>query len=169
MHAISIKRTWYAGILALIFFGVGIAEARPSERLNIAPWKTLDWLTSKATVFTDAGKAWLTSKIDEGVQTTGDYTGWGTGAGTAAVGDTTLFTEAAEARVVATRTRVTTSVSNDTVQWVASITSASGQTITNAGNFTASSAGTLIVKGDFTGVALLTGDIIQFTIKLQFT
>lgn len=116
-----------------------------------------------ATVFTTAGTTWLRDKLNEAVQTTADYIGWGTGAGTAAIGDTTLFTEAAEARVVATRT-----VPNaNTVQWVSTITAAAGKTITNAGNFTASSAGTLIVKGDFTGVVLLTGDSIQFTITLS--
>lgn len=118
-----------------------------------------------ATVLTTVGKAWVVDKLDETVQTTGDYVGWGTGAGTAAAGDTTLFTEAAEARVVATRTQP----SADVVRWVSTITSASGQTITNAGNFTASSAGTLIVKGDFTGIVLATGDQIQFTINLQIT
>lgn len=118
-----------------------------------------------ATVFTTVGKAWAIDKLDETLQTTGDYIGWGTGAGTAAVGDTTLFTEAAEARVVATRTQP----SADTIRWVSTIVSASGQTITNAGNFTASSAGTLIVKGDFTGIVLATGDQIQFTINLQQT
>lgn len=118
-----------------------------------------------ATVFTTVGKQWAIDKLDETVQTTGDYIAWGTGAGTAVVGDTTLFTEAAEARVVATRTQP----SADTIRWVGQLTSLSNQTITNAGNFTASSGGTLLVKGDFTGVVLLTGDQIQFTINLQQT
>ncbi len=118
-----------------------------------------------ATVFTTVGKAWLVDKIDETVQTGGDYVGWGTGAGTAAVGDTTLFTEASEARVSATRSQP----SADTIRWVATITADGTKTITNAGNLTASSGGTLIVKGDFTGVALLAGDSIAFTIDLQIT
>lgn len=122
-------------------------------------------LANFATVLTTVGKAWIVDKLDETLQTTGDYVGWGTGAGTAAVGDTTLFTEAAETRVVATRSQP----SADTVRWVATITSLSNQTITNAGNFTAVTVGTLIVKGDFTGVVLLTGDQIQFTINLQIT
>ncbi len=177
MHSISIKRTWFATLLAIIFLGVGLAEATPLERgqsTNATPWRSLEWLTSKATVFTDAGKAWLTSKVDESVQTTGDYTGWGTGAGTAAASDTTLFTEDSAgsptyARVSATRSVVTTTVTSDTVQWVASITSNGTKTIKNAGNFTASTSGTMIVKGDFADIALILNDIIQFTIKLQFT
>lgn len=168
MHSISIRKTWFSAILALIFFGVGLAEAGPlraGQRANGAPWRSIEWLTSKATVFTTVGKAWAVDKFDETVQTTGDYIGWGTGAGTAVVGDTILFTEAAEARVVATRTQP----SADTIQWVGSLTSASGQSITNAGNFTALTVGTLIVKGDFTAIVLATGDIIQFTITLQVT
>lgn len=127
--------------------------------------KVKEYLINLATVFTTVGKAWAIDKLDETLQTTGDFVGWGTGAGTAAVGDTTLFTEAAEARVTPTRTQPAA----DTIRWVGQLTSLSNQTITNAGNFTASSAGTLIVKGDFTGVALLTGDQIQFTINLQLT
>lgn len=118
-----------------------------------------------ATVFTTVGKAWLIDKLDETLQTTGDYIGWGTGAGTAAVGDTTLFTEASEARVVATRSQPAA----DTIRWVGTLTADGTKTITNAGNFTASSAGTLIVKGDFTGIALAANDQIQFTINLQIT
>lgn len=118
-----------------------------------------------ATVLTTVGKAWIIDKLDETLQTTGDYVGWGTGTGTAAAVDTALFTEAAEARVVATRTQPAA----DTIQWVATLTSASAQTITNAGNLTATTAGTLIVHGDFTGILLANGDKIEFTIKVQIT
>lgn len=118
-----------------------------------------------ATVFTTVGKEWAIDKFDETIQTTGDYVAWGTGAGTAAVGDTTLFTEASEARVVATRTQPAA----DTIRWVATLVANAAKTITNAGNFTASTVGTLIVHGDFTGIVLATGDQIQFTINLQQT
>jgi len=118
-----------------------------------------------ATVLTSAGEGWIVDKLDETVQTTGDYVGWGTGAGTAAKADTTLFVEAAEARVVATRTQPAA----DKIRWVASITSASTQTITNAGNFTAATVGTLIIHGDFTGIPLAINDIIQFTIDCEIT
>lgn len=157
MHSIAIRRTWYGALLAVIFMGVAIAEN--------APAKTWRDLVSLATVFTTAGKAWVVDKIDETVQTTGDYIAWGSGAGTAVVGDTTLFTEESEARVVATRSQP----SADTVRWVGSLTANGTKTITNAGNFTASSTGTLIVKGDFTGIPLAASDIIEFTINLQVT
>ncbi len=122
-----------------------------------------------ATVYTTAGKAIVPDLIDGTsavhLDTSNAKIGWGTGAGTAAVGDTTLFTEAAEARVAATVSQPTT----DKNQWVATIVSASAQTITNAGLFNAVSGATLFVKGDFTGVVLAIGDQIQFTITLQQT
>ena len=82
--------------------GPGIMEA--VLRTGIVQRAT-ERLVHMATVFTTVGKAWAIDKLDELLQTTGDYIGWGTGAGTAAIGDTTLFTEAAEARVVATRSQ----------------------------------------------------------------
>jgi hypothetical protein len=119
-----------------------------------------------ATIFVQVGEEWLVDKIDETVQTTGDYIGWGTGAGTAAKGDSALFTEAAETRVTAARTQPLA----DKIRWVGTLTCAgSGKSITNAGNFTAVSSGTLIVHGDFTGIVLAVGDKIEFTIDLEIT
>lgn len=116
-----------------------------------------------ADVLTTVGEEWLVDKIDETVQTTADYIGWGTGAGTAAKGDTALFTEASESRVSATRTQP----SGSTIRWVGTITADGTKTITNAGNFTASSGGTLVCHGDFTGKDLEAGDKIEFTIDLE--
>jgi hypothetical protein len=113
-----------------------------------------------ATVLTQVGEEWLVDKIDESIQTKGDYVGWGTGAGTAVKGDTTLFAEASEARVQAAMSQPAA----DKIRWVATLTADGSKTITNAGNFTAASGGTLIVHGDFTGVALAQGDKIEFTI-----
>ena len=118
-----------------------------------------------ATVLTSAGEAWIVDKLDETSQLTGDFVGWGTGAGTAAKGDTVLFTEASESRVTATRTQEAA----DKIRWVATITADAGKTITNAGNFDASTTGNLIVHGDFTGIVLANGDKIEFTIDLEVT
>lgn len=95
------------------------------------------------------------------------YLGWGTGAGTAAVTDTTLFTESTEARVATTNTITTTSVTNDTLQMVGTMTASAGKTITNMGIFDASTSGNLFVKADFTGLALNSGDSIQATFTYQ--
>jgi hypothetical protein len=121
-----------------------------------------------ANVFADAGKAIVTNRII-GAGTEPKYIAWGTGAGTAAVGDTTLFTEASEARVTGTSTRVTTGVTNDSHQVTGQMVANGSKTITNAGLFDATTVGNLYVKGDFTGVALVLNDTIDFTFKLQFT
>lgn len=118
-----------------------------------------------ATVLTQAGEEWIVDKLDEAVQTTGDFIGWGTGAGTAAKADTALFTEASEARVTATRSQPVA----DKIRWVGTLTANAVKTITNAGNLTASTGGTLIVHGDFAGIPLVLGDKIEFTIDLEIT
>ena len=130
-----------------------------------------------ATVLTNAGRALLTSLMKL-TGTEPKNIGWGTGAGTAAVADTTLFTETALNLVTTTGTRpagtssqATTSVASDTYQVTGTLTASAGGTVTNAGIFdgTTIGAGNLLVKGDFTGVVLANGDSVAFTFKLQFT
>lgn len=125
-----------------------------------------------ATVLTQVGEEYIVDALDGLVTINADWIGWGTGAGTSAKGDTTLFTAATEARVSATRSQPVA----DKIRWVAQITADAGKTITNAGVWDAAGSGSppsgggpLIVKGDFTGVALLTGDKIEFTIDLEIT
>lgn len=123
-----------------------------------------------ATVYTTVGKAFVVDAIDGTVATTPGFIGWGTGAGTAAVGDTTLFTEDSGgsptyARVATTQTQP----SADTNQQTGTIVANGTKTITNAGVFTASTSGTLILKADFTGIPLLLNDSIAFTFSLQQT
>lgn len=121
-----------------------------------------------ATVLTTKGKEIIVDRI-LGNGTEPKYVAWGTGAGTAAVSDTTLFTESAEARVAGTSSKVTTTTTNDTYQVVGTMTASAGRTITNAGLFDASTSGNLFIKTDFTGVVLATSDSITFTFKCQFT
>ena len=120
-----------------------------------------------ATVYTSAGEAVVVDLIDGTSATHLDATngkiGWGTGAGTAAKADTTLFTEASEARVAAAISQPTA----DKNQWVGTLTADAGKTITNAGLLDAATAGNLVIHGDFTGIALATGDKIEFTISLE--
>ena len=122
-----------------------------------------------ATIYTQMGEEKIVDLID-GVSAvhldaTNAKIGWGTGTGTHAKASTTLFTEASEARVAATVTQPVA----DKNQWVATLTADAGKTITNAGLFDAATAGNLVVAGDFTGIALATGDKIEFTISLEQT
>lgn len=122
-----------------------------------------------ATIFVNTGKAYVAAKLDGSNTNSPNRIGWGTGAGTAAAADTTLFTEAAETRATATLSHLTTTTTNDTFQAVGTLTSLSGQTITNAGVFDAGAAGNLIVHADHTGLPLLTNDSIQYTFKVAFS
>ena len=93
------------------------------------------------------------------------FIGWGTGAGTAAKGDTTLFTEASEARATATEAQP----GGNANEFTGTITADGTKTITNAGVLSASSGGNLVLKSDFTGVALVVNDKIEFTLTLTWS
>ena len=120
-----------------------------------------------ATLLVNAGKDIVTDRIS-GSGTEPKYVAWGTGAGTAGLTDTTLFTENGS-RTSGTASRQTTTTTNETYQVIGTNTASGVLTITNAGLFDAASSGNLFIKGDFTGVVLSSGDSIQFTIKCQFT
>lgn len=106
------------------------------------------------------------------------YIGVGTGAGTAAVTDTTLFSEKAAdlatgtgTRITGTSSQVTTTTTNDTYQLVGTLTATGAGTVTNVGQFDNATigSGNLWSKSDFTGVALGVGESITFTLKTQFS
>jgi len=122
-----------------------------------------------ATVVTNKGKEVITARFLANAAALILRIGWGTGNGTAAIADTTLFSEAAEARSQAVITQGTTTTANDTIQAVATITATATRAITNAGLFDAVTGGNLIMKGDFATVNLNNGDSITFTMKIQFT
>lgn len=122
-----------------------------------------------ATVLTNLGEQWAAERMAGTGTYSGDngaYIAWGTGTGTAAKSDTTLFTEATESRVAGTVT-VTGSGNGAKYQVSGTITADGTKSITNAGNWTASTGGALLVKGDFTGIPLSSGDQITFTITVD--
>ena len=121
-----------------------------------------------AIVLTNRGKEIIVDRI-LGSGTEPKYVGWGTGAGTAAVADTALFTESAESRTAGTSSKVTTTTTNDTYQVVGQIVATGSRTITNAGLLDASSSGNLFIHTDFTGVVLASGDSMTFTFKAVFS
>jgi hypothetical protein len=120
-----------------------------------------------ATLLVNTGRAIVTNRI-KGSGTEPVYVAYGTGAGTTAAADTTLFTETGT-RQTGTSTQQTTSTTNDTYQVVGTQTAGGTLAITNAGLFDASTSGNLFVKGDFTTINLSSGDSIQFTFKTQFS
>jgi hypothetical protein len=120
-----------------------------------------------ATLLVNAGKAIVTNRM-KGSGTEPVYVAYGTGTGTTAAADTTLFTETGT-RQTGTSSQVTTSVTNDTYQVVGTQTAGGTLAITNAGLFDAVTVGNLFVKGDFSTINLSSGDSIQFTFKTQFS
>ena len=117
--------------------------------------------------FVDVGKQWVVDKLDDSQASTMNRIGWGTGAGTTAESDTTLFTEASETRATGTVSQQTTTVTGDTYRVVGTLTATGTKTITNAGLFDAATTGNMLIKGDHAGVPLLTGDSIEYTFSLH--
>jgi len=131
-----------------------------------------------ATVLTHAGKAIVTDRIKGAGGAEPSRVGWGTGAGTAAAGDTGLFAEkdvdlaaSSGTRTSGTSSRVTTAQTNDTYQVVGTRTATGAGTVTNAGLFDSATigAGAMLMKADFAGIGLAAGDGIEFTFKLQMS
>lgn len=118
-----------------------------------------------ASVLTNAGKAIITALL---AASSAKYVAMGTGAGTAAITDTMLFTEV-ETRTSGTQSQQTTTTTNDTYRVTGTVTATATRAITNAGIFDASTSGNLLAKGDFSTVNLNSGDSIAFTFNVQFT
>lgn len=136
-----------------------------------------------------AGLGIITNLLSGLGGTVPQYVSWGTGAGTSARTDTTLFTEdysttnngSGNERVAGTVSRITTTETDDTVEIVGTLKNPHGTatTYTNAGVFdsigtsgsltTAPSGGNLLLKSDFAGVPLNPGDSMQLTFQIQFT
>lgn len=112
------------------------------------------------------------------IQTEPKYIGVGTGAGTAAAIDTTLFSEKAAdlsstsgTRITGTSSQVTTTTTNDTYQLVGTLTATGAGSVTNVGQFDNSTigSGNLFSKADFTAIPLAVNDQITFTLKTQIS
>jgi hypothetical protein len=101
---------------------------------------------------------------------------WGTGTGAAASANVVTTTSTTEARSAATATQQTTTVTNDTMRLVATITelSAGPVAITEVGAFDAvgtggpATGGNMDIYGDFAPINVSSGDSIQFTINTKF-
>ncbi len=135
-----------------------------------------------ANVLTNVGKQIVTGSVKKVGSGPGAaepvHIAWGSGAGTAAIADTTLFAEeTAEPRVAGSSSQQTGTnagaTTNDTYQVTGTVTASAAKTITNAGLFDVGRiaggtiAGNLFAKGDFTGVSLNAQDSIAFTFRWQ--
>ncbi len=124
-----------------------------------------------ADVITNIGRADSAGLASNTVTPPANYFGnVGTGAGTAAVADTTLFTEVGSARITCTTTRVTTTVANDTAQYAFTYTASGSISITNAGiaPTNVNGAANIIQKSDHATVPLLNLDSIAYTFRKAY-
>src|SRR6266540_141375 len=100
-----------------------------------------------AVVLTNVGKALITARLAD-LLAVPQYLGVGTGAGSAAAGDTTLFSETGQ-RAACAADFTTTDTTDDTLRLIGTVTNFDAlKTITNAGIFNALTGGVLLVKAD---------------------
>lgn len=122
-------------------------------------------------LITNAGKAGIASRINgSGAEAAFTYLAVGIGTTAAAAGDTTLQSEIVDsglARVNATASRVTTSVTNDTARLTTTFTVTGTKAVAEAGILNAGSGGTLLSRQVFTAVNVVNGDSLQLTYGVQ--
>lgn len=119
----------------------------------------------------NTGKAYAVQSLLKTTNTPPAIThmGLGTGAVAAAATDTTLGTEQGTRGAVST-SNVTTTVANDTAQYVATFAAGNGTgAITELGLFTASTAGTMLSRTVFAAVNKAATDSLTITWKIQAT
>lgn len=99
------------------------------------------------------------------------YLALGTGATAATSDDTALETETSAsglARAAATVSRVTTTVTNDTLQLAKTFTAGASAAITECGILNAATDGVLLGRQVFSAVNVVSGDSLAVTYKVSF-
>lgn len=116
----------------------------------------------------NTGLSWVTQYINAAVPPANmSHIAVGTSTTAPAAGNTALVTEVLT-RASVTKSVVTTTVTNDTMRFVATIQNASTpKTITEAGLFNASTSGTMFNRAVFTGVVLAATDSMQVTLDVK--
>ena len=120
-----------------------------------------------ANVLTVLGRAIIGARL-KGTGTEPKYIAVGTGAGTSAAADTTLFTEVGDGRVTGTSALITTTSTDDTYEVTGTYTAPGARAITNAGLWDAITSGALFMKGDFSVINLATSDELTLKMRTQF-
>lgn len=116
----------------------------------------------------NAGLAFITSRLIDASSTVMSHIAVGTGVTAAAVGNTTLVTESARVALT-TATRVTTTATNDSVQYVATFgAGVATAALTEAGIFNAASAGTMLSRVTFSVINKGANDTLTITWKVTF-
>lgn len=112
------------------------------------------------------GLAFITSRMSGTGDGVMSHMAVGTGSTTAAAADTALGSESARVALTST-TRVTTTVTNDAIQYVATFSAGTGTAaLTEAGVFNASSAGTMLCRTTFAVINKGANDTLTITWKI---
>ena len=130
---------------------------------------TTGWIKN---IITNAGKAQLALLAGDASATPFTYLAVGTSATAVAATDTTLTAEIVDsglARAAGTVSRVTTTVTNDTLQVTYTWTATGSKTIEEIGLFNASSAGTMLGHALTTSKALTNTDTLAATYQVKFS
>lgn len=107
-----------------------------------------------------------------GSPTTPVYIAVGTGTNAVSATDTALQTESSTSgltRATSTVSLQTTTVTNDTAQWLKSFSVTGTVSVTESGVFNASSAGTMLCRQTFSAIGVVNGDTLQITWKVAET
>ena len=127
----------------------------------------------KKNLVTSAGKAAVAGLVgNTGSVGAFTYLAVGTGTTAAAVGDTALGAEITTnglARAAATVSRVTTSVTNDTLQLTYTWTATGASAVTELGALNAASSGTLLGRQVFSAINTSNGFSLTLTYRFQFS
>lgn len=118
-----------------------------------------------------AGKAQIALLAGDASATPFTYLELGTSSTAPAVGQTALqaaITDTGLARAAATVSRVTTTVTNDTLQLVYTWTASGSKTIEEIGIFNAASTGTMLARALTTSRSVVNGDTFTATYKVAF-
>jgi hypothetical protein len=123
-------------------------------------------LEQSTNLVVDLGKQFIATRMINAVQSVMSHMGIGTGTTAAAGSQTGLVTEIGTRQAV-TPTSVTTTVTNDAVQYVATFGAGVGTgALTEAGIFNAVSAGTMLCRTVFSVINKGAGDTLTITWKV---
>lgn len=113
-----------------------------------------------------SGLAFITSRMSGVADGVMSHMAVGTGSTAAAAANTALVTESARVALTST-TRVTTTVTNDAIQYVATFGAGTGTAgLQEAGIFNASSAGTMLCRTTFAVINKGANDTLTITWKI---
>ena len=134
--------------------------------------KSRDFIGFDDDLITNVGLAQAAGLLNNVVTSHFTYLAIGIGTTAAAVTDTALESEIATgggARAGATASRVTTTITNDTMQLVYTWTFTASFAVTEMGVFDAASAGNMYCRQVFTAKNVESGDTLQLTVKAQMS